>query len=203
MGSEVRSGSELTTYDGILTFWSETGTEGGAWAFQDRRFMNLSAPPHFRCTRCGRVWDKGAEPEPPHPLFMYYDEDSRGCRMSDNYLADGDVGPPGFDADFYQSSNDLSRQCLEEGHEGWESMYPNGISSYDGLHILKDGDHLTVWDGDRAIFTGVVQLPPRQDPYAPDAYVAGGGWTAHRRPPVGTEESWWFGELQATLTTTA
>ena len=38
---------ELTTTDrplpGLLHFWSETGTEGGYWAFQDERFIDASS----------------------------------------------------------------------------------------------------------------------------------------------------------------
>lgn len=30
---------ELLTYKGVCYFFSETGTEGGFWAFQDERFM--------------------------------------------------------------------------------------------------------------------------------------------------------------------
>ena len=35
---------------GVLHFWSETGTEGGHWAFQDEKFIFLPTPnwPHKR-----------------------------------------------------------------------------------------------------------------------------------------------------------
>jgi len=202
----------MTTYQGVLTFHSETGTEGGFWAFQDEKFMGLDAGQQFSCTRCHRVWDKNAQDEPPAPSFTYWQEGYEkdgirhlaGYHWSDVYLPDGKLHPTSeFDREFTSANNEVARQCAEEGHLGWENMYPDGIWSYEGLHILDDGDELTVWDDSTPpvrIFQGTVKLPPRQDPYAKGAYVAGGGWTAHRRPPEGTEEIWWFEEKRATLT---
>lgn len=194
---------------GILIFHSETGTEGGYWAFQDAEFMNLPAPDQHRCTRCSRVWDRGRDSEPPPPAFTYY----RGPRSengvnyhagyytADSYDPDGDYGPREWDAEFHQRHNEASRQCAEGGHQGWEHLYPDGMSSYEGLHILKSGDHLKVLGKeDETLFDGVLEIPPYQDPYAEGSYAAGGFLTAHSRPPVGTEESWWFDELQAILT---
>lgn len=197
------------TYRGVLHFYSETGTEGGAWAFQDEKFIGLDAPSQFRCTRCGRVWDKDRDEQPPPPSFTYWRDErteggkkySSGYYGSDVYLPDGDLGPGELNQSFTSSSNETARQCAEKGHAEWENMYPHGMWSYEGLHILADGDELTVLDGDKELFSGVVKLPPRQDPYADGAYVAGGGLTAHRKPPVGTKEDWWFEERQATLKT--
>ena len=31
----------MTTLRGVLEFYSETGTEGGYWAFQDEKFIGL------------------------------------------------------------------------------------------------------------------------------------------------------------------
>lgn len=188
-----------TTYHGVLHFFSETGTEGGAWAFQDKEFMGLDSPNHFRCTRCSHVWDKDHEKEPPKPSFTYWKDDH--YRFSDHYQPDGDLGPGEFDQEFTRQNNEAARQCAEDGHAAWEKMYPDGMWSYEGLHVLNDGDELTVQDGDKVLFQGTVKLPPRQDPYAEGAYVAGGAMTAHRRPPVGTDEDWWFDEKEATLTT--
>lgn len=200
-----------TPLHGVLNFHSETGTEGGAWAFQDEKFMGLDAGQQFRCTRCGRVWNKDANPdEEPKPSFTYWrdaetgpngENYSAGYHGADAFDPDGNLGPGKFNQDYTRATNETSRQCAEDGHEGWENMYPNGMWSYEGLHILNDGDHLTVEDDGKVIFDDVVRLPPRQDPYAEGAYVAGGGFTAHRRPPVGTDEDWWFKELRATLTT--
>jgi hypothetical protein len=49
---------------------------------------------------------------------------------------------------------------FETGTEGvlW-SIYEEGKESYDALHVLEDGDHLTVFDPHgETIWTGVVQL---------------------------------------------
>ncbi len=42
--------------EGKLIFYSETGTEGGYWAFQDNHYMSLSLPV-FGVTNDTRVWD--------------------------------------------------------------------------------------------------------------------------------------------------
>lgn len=42
---------------GVCFFHSETGTEGGYWAFQENKFMNLAPPNRHFCETCGRVWD--------------------------------------------------------------------------------------------------------------------------------------------------
>jgi hypothetical protein len=199
----------MTEYKGILTFHSETGTEGGAWAFQDEKFMNLPAANHFTCTRCHRVWDKDYHPDEPKPSFTYWRDDWEedgikyigGYHSVDTYDPDGNLGPYEFDAKWNREANEIARQCAEEGHPEWKNMYPDGMWSYEGLHILHDGDQLTVYDNDQVLFDGVVELPPRQDPYAEDAYAAGGYLAAHRRPPVGTNEDWWFQERRATLVT--
>ena len=44
----------MTTYKGVLVFHSETGTEGGYWAFQDEKFMGIENNDRL-CTRCGRA----------------------------------------------------------------------------------------------------------------------------------------------------
>ncbi len=190
-------------FQGVLHFFTETGTEGGSWAFQDEKFMGLDAGQMFSCSRCGRVWNKDTDREEPKPVFTYWREgDGRmaGFYGSDTYEPDGDLGPHKFDANWNKQGNETSRQCAEQGHGGWVNMYPDGKWSYEGLHELGDGDMLTVYDGEQVLFDGVVQLPPRQDPYADGAYVAGGCYTAHRRPPVGTDEEWWFSQKRATLT---
>jgi len=36
----IESGKDLLSYKGFLEFYTETGTEGAYWAFQDERFIN-------------------------------------------------------------------------------------------------------------------------------------------------------------------
>ena len=51
MGREYLKGLE-----GVLHFWSETGTEGGYWAFQDKKFIYPPTPdwPHERWSYDGQ-----------------------------------------------------------------------------------------------------------------------------------------------------
>lgn len=103
-------------YKGVLTFHSETGTEGGYWAFQDENFIGLESADRV-CDDCGRVWMEG-RPEP-------------------------------------------------DGNHAWKPLFPDGMWSYEGLHILESGDRLTVYDpADPAltVWEGVVELDT-QDPY--------------------------------------
>lgn len=52
-----------------------------------------------------------------------------------------------------------SKVC-EPGTHTWEAAYPNGIWSYEGLHILRDGDHLRILHPDdrRLVWEGDIQL---------------------------------------------
>ena len=77
---------DIATFKGVLHFFSETGTEGGSWAFQDERFIT--------------------PPTKSHP------------------------------------------------DEQW---------SYDGLHVLKDGDELTIYDKKhpkKVVWQGTISLTP-------------------------------------------
>ena len=56
---------EPETLEGILHFFSEPGTEGGYWAFQDKRFITPNTT-YFACTKCGTVWNKEKYPESTH-----------------------------------------------------------------------------------------------------------------------------------------
>jgi len=52
------------TLHGVLHLFSETGTEGGYWAFQDERFITPNTT-RFSCRKCGAYWDKGHRPQGP------------------------------------------------------------------------------------------------------------------------------------------
>ena len=43
--------------EGILFLFSETGTEGGHWAFQDSRFITPNTT-RYSCNKCHLYWDK-------------------------------------------------------------------------------------------------------------------------------------------------
>lgn len=42
----------VVVYEGVLHFHSETGTEGGHWAFQDANFITKNVPKGY-CKKCG------------------------------------------------------------------------------------------------------------------------------------------------------
>ena len=108
---------------GTLHFWSETGTEGGHWAFQDKNFIS-----------------------PPAPDWP---------------------------------------------HERW---------SYEGLHVLEDGDILVVYskeDPAQVIWTGTIKLKV----YEVFAESAFGMWIHTDQKGVDREiwTRWFFEEYPATL----
>ncbi|HHE04567.1 MAG TPA: hypothetical protein ENL19_00730, partial [candidate division WOR-3 bacterium] len=61
------------TLEGILTFHSETGTEGGYWAFQDSRYINYNVPSKY-CNKCGIDLDQPITPERLFEMEQAYDE---------------------------------------------------------------------------------------------------------------------------------
>lgn len=121
--------SDIETIDGVLSFHTETGTEGGYWAFQDKRYISLVRPDY--CNICGL------------------------------YLGD--------DRDIINSANQKRLQsgkvCSKEIHDQLEEEQ----WSYDGLHILKNGDFLKIFLKDKSrheIWAGDIHLqtyPPFQE----------------------------------------
>lgn len=140
----------------------------------DEKFTGLPAPNQHSCTRCGRFWDKDSEAEPPGASFTYYrpdwEEDGKryigGYYMSDTPIPGGQTKfgdePDGSLNDRYtQENNARALECYENGHEGWEHVYPDGISSYEGLHTLKTGDRLDVYSNESRkvmVWSGVIDL---------------------------------------------
>lgn len=190
----------MPEYDGVCTFHSETGTEGGYWAFQDDKHMGLAPPNQWRCSTCGRIWDKTHDAEEPKASFTYWidrdvltpEQNPKRC-MRGYYCfdapQDGETltdpatgyefpvseGPNDLDRAFTHATNEEARLCYARGHGPWESpqeQHPDGMWSYEGLHILGDGDHLTIFDKQdpaRVVWEGVVEL--RQHPlFTNDAF---------------------------------
>lgn len=122
---------------GILHFHSETGTEGGYWAFQDEDYMGL---PNFKdhvCSICGRWWDKERHPGGVPPIES-----------------------PGVSVSIVRRGDSTDSFCPDDQHE-WRLAFPDGMWSHEGLHILKDGDRLTIFDKedrDHVIWQGIVRL---------------------------------------------
>jgi len=74
---------------------------------------------------------------------------------------------------------------------------------YEGLHRLRNGDHLTVWEENGTIvFDGIVKLNLRHDIYHDDQATVL-GWWVNQEPAVGVDRetwaTWFFDELPATL----
>jgi hypothetical protein len=201
---------------GILTFHSETGTEGGYWAFQDEKFMGIPAPDVFKCINCGRIWDKSKQTEEPKVSFSYWiergpkDKSPEGYRYLSGYMGydrpqDLPEAPPKEDKNslnnvWTHALNEITRKCYENGHEGWELLHPNGTWSYEGLHVLENGDSIRVYDKNdptKLIWEGIVEL----DKFTvfKDDYE---GWWIHNQPKNMKLEEWakWFlEEWPATL----
>lgn len=161
------------TMTGVLVFHSETGTEGGYYAFQDSKFMGLPAPNHWRCPRCSRVWDKNRNPEtPPEVSFTYWrDMEGKVSESGARYISGfagyaephddlSEGSPSGADAEWNRQRNAIALVCYNEGHAEFEHMYPNGIWSSEGLHMLENGDRLKIWSTDKSqvFWEGEVRL---------------------------------------------
>ena len=139
---------------GVLTFHSETGTEGGHWAFQDERFIKKNVPRGW-CKKCGK-W----------------------LRVK-----------PGV----------ALPQCSDGEHQ--EDIADE--LSYEGLHILKDGDCLTIFakdDSVRVVWEGTIKLH-RFPPFAEHAF---GLWIHDDQEGILREEwaQWFFKEYPAKLVVT-
>ena len=113
---------------GVCFFHSETGTEGGYWAFQDRKFMGLRNDKDFVCSKCGD-W------------------------MKKEYAKRrGRKGLTDFDG---------RKKCKNGDRHAPEAAFPQGMWSYDGLHILKDEDRLTIYSKEsptKVVWSGIIKL---------------------------------------------
>lgn len=125
---------------GILNLHSETGSEGGYWAFQDERYI-VPNTTQFRCAKCNKFWDKEVHPEGPLP--------ERGPSDGIIYI----------DTSTGAMSHEEPEQCATEAHDF--KPWPSHWWSYDGLHFLKDGDQLTIYAKDdpvQVVWEGVIRL---------------------------------------------
>ena len=187
----------MTTYKGVLVFHSETGTEGGYWAFQDEKFMGIENNDRL-CTRCGRVW-MASQPEEPKPSFTYWVHDPRPNYMDSYRSFDSPQDLPlarddseKFNIAFTNATNATSLACYQNGHAGWKPMFPQGMWSYEGLHVLSDGDSLTIFDIDdpkKVLWEGKIDFK-RFDLFTEDAQ----GMWIHADQKGIDRETWsrWF-----------
>ena len=112
--------------EGVLFLHSETGTEGGYWAFQDSQFTSPNTT-RYSCKKCNLYWDKENNPSAP-PIFEQ-------------------PSPDGFPDYCSPNAHQFKLVCKEN----W---------SYEGLHILGDGDQLTIYhpDNNNEVWSGVIAL---------------------------------------------
>jgi hypothetical protein len=119
--------------DGILSFHDETGTRGGYWAMQDKRHISPNTT-RFVCRKCCAYWDKDVHPEGPSGDARVY---------------------------HYPYPQEEPEDCPTGQHEF--ELVSKETWSYDGLHVLADGDRLTIYDKDRpeaVIWSGTIRLRP-------------------------------------------
>ncbi len=121
--------------EGILFLHSETGTEGGYWAFQDSRYIQKNVPRGY-CKNCG----------------IYMKEQSGALRVQRVTVLDEEVIRE------LKSTGKIKEKpnCANDAHE--EEVGESW--SYEGLNILENGDHLTIYhpDDNREVWSGVINL---------------------------------------------
>lgn len=127
------------THKGFLMFFSETGTEGGFWAFQDEDERFRVRDDSEVCSHCGYLRDyvENAHPE---------------ARLEEMQVI------PLRDA----IANKVPEPCLPSDHK-WKPQFPNGRWDSKGFHVLKNGDELTIYDKEdleKVVWEGVISLTP-------------------------------------------
>src|SRR3989344_3745167 len=156
---------EKPTLEGILHFHSETGTEGGHWAFQDERFISC-VPPRYGVWDNQVVWDS-TNPERKGKT----QKDVEVFRKGQWYPLND---PMHEDPDFFASS--LFRGEGRGDHEADKRL----MKRYDftikyaadwmnerygeGNWHLEDSSTVIVFDGTRIVYGGTPSTEP-QRPY--------------------------------------
>jgi len=115
---------------GVCCFHSETGTEGGYWAFQDSQFITKDVPRPY-CKKCGKYLKP---------------QKSGGIKITKVLRTTQDI-----------LDSKEPRECPEGQHES----ETDDSWSYEGLHILKDGDHLVIYSKNnpsKIVWSGIIQL---------------------------------------------
>ena len=131
---------------GFLRFYRETGTEGGYWAFQDSRFIKINAT-IFTCSKCYKYWDKGKHPDGPPDIGTERIMVSQVIPL-DKFI--NDMNNESFKAPPLCPSNKHDFQLMDQEFELFE-----------GHHILKDGDWLTIYSKDQPqiiVWSDIIKL---------------------------------------------
>ncbi len=164
----------LEGLEGILHLFSETGTEGGYWAFIDARYIKTNVPKGY-CKKCG-IWLK--EQSGALQIARVYNLDN----IDDEFLESGNLPEP--------------QDCPNNNHEEEIGDYWD----YDGLHVLQDGDHLTIYNPkkkDEELWSGVIALQ-HYGVFTQDAF---GLWIHADQKGINREvwAEYFFGEYSAKL----
>ena len=164
---------------GVLHIHSETGTEGGWYAFQDAAHIRTLAPEEqsYFCVVCGaaRTSDERGDIQVASSLPVTQE-------MVEAVLGgEGWTAPEPCEVHRFASSGEMR----------W---------SYDGLKLLQNGDRLEVRDPDsgETLWVGVVAL----EPVAWGKETAGSLWVRQLPENVEREQwqEWFLGRYPATLT---
>lgn len=125
----------MTELEGILYLHSETGTEGGYWAFQDAQYIKKNVPQGY-CKDCG----------------VYMREQDGTIKVQCVTILDKEV------LEELERTGKLKEKpdCGDNNHE--ELIADDW--SYEGLHLLRDGDYLTIYhpNDNKEVWSGVIRL---------------------------------------------
>lgn len=124
--------SSVTILEGICHFHSEAGTEGGYWAFQETRYIRRNVGRGY-CKKCGKWLKEQNGVIRIERVYPITEELMRKCQLPK--LSD----------------------CPKNTHE--EDV--GDMWDYQGLHILEDGDHLTIYSKEspnEIVWVGIIRL---------------------------------------------
>lgn len=177
MGNKSRK-SKNGIYYGVCTFHTETGTEGGFWAFQDGQFIQKNVNRGY-CKKCGlQLKERDGTLKSKTTLLSAVKE----------LLLDDEV-------------HEIERErtfCPVDEHE--EKI--GDAWSYEGLYVLKDGDYLKIYSKEDAVkvvvWSGIIKL----NQYQLFTEHAFGWWIHSEQKGIDREKwaKWFFGEYPARLT---
>lgn len=174
----AKDSESLELIKGFLRFWSETGTEGGHWAFQDRNFIKENTT-QFSCKKCYKYWDKEKYPDAPPPPH------TKPVQV--------ELAIPLNKVDLNSVKNntfEFPPPCKPDEHDF--QLMGKTLESYDGLHVLKDNDWLTIYGKDSPTtiaWSGIIKLTN----YPPFTEHVSGLWIHSDQEGV-DRETWskWF-----------
>lgn len=173
--SEESNSVQVSALSGVLHFFSETGTEGGDWAFQDSRYIQKDVHRGY-CKKCGMILARQEGAIQAKRVTVITEE------IRKEFLRTGKLPEQ---ADCPDSAHE------EEVGDAW---------SYEGLHILKDRDSLQIFapdDPSRVVWQGVISLI-QYDSFVEQVF----GYWIHadqRGVPRETWAEWFFKGYQAKL----